>query len=178
MFPLEEVAHHEAGHAVAAVYFYKPFIHVTIVPYGDSAGHVKYAKMPRSIKNAAIVGDHENPRYIQWVEYDLITTLAGGIAHAKFNPKSDWREGIGDHGEDVLCSPGSDIQNVIHRVDDLHGKGPVADAYYAYVRARAVAFVERRWPEIQLVAAALLERKTLSSDEVRAVVFPEFRRDG
>ena len=71
---------------------------------------------------------------------------------------------------------GSDIQNAIRLVADMHGQGAVADAYYAYVKARASAFVECQWPEIQRVAAALLESKTLTADQVWAVVFPEFSK--
>jgi hypothetical protein len=37
-----EVAHHEAGHAVAAIYLDRPMLYVTIVPDDNSGGHVKY----------------------------------------------------------------------------------------------------------------------------------------
>ena len=96
--PLAELAHHEAGHAVAAVYLNRPMIYVTILPDDDSACHIKFGNPPRGILRAARDGDLENPRLTQWIERELITTLAGGFAQARFDPDSDWRGGMGEIG--------------------------------------------------------------------------------
>jgi hypothetical protein len=41
---VEHIAHHEAGHAVAAVAFRKSFRYVTIEPDDDSLGHIIFQK--------------------------------------------------------------------------------------------------------------------------------------
>jgi hypothetical protein len=102
-------------------------LYVTIVPDDDSGGHVKYENPPRSILRAARDRDCENPRFIQWIECELITTLTGGFAQAKFDPNSDWRGGMGEIGG-LACWGGSDVQTAIRLVDFMHGHPPKGDS--------------------------------------------------
>gem|GEM_PF-5333483 len=43
-------------------------------------------------------------------------------------------------------------------------------AFYRYQAAEAELLIERNWHAVEAVAEALMERKTLTGDEVRAVV--------
>jgi hypothetical protein len=47
---LEHIAHHEAGHVVAAVAFRKSFRYVTIEPDNDSLGHIMFQKWDASFR--------------------------------------------------------------------------------------------------------------------------------
>jgi hypothetical protein len=53
---LEDTAHHEAGHAVAAVEFRRPFRYVTIESGDDSLGHVMFRTFKASF-NPELNGD-------------------------------------------------------------------------------------------------------------------------
>ena len=61
-------------------------------------------------------------------------------------------------------------------IDDMRMHSPdVAAGYFKYIEARAKNFVEKFWYEIEAVAAALVERKTLSADEVRIAMMGAYR---
>jgi hypothetical protein len=163
-------AHHEAGHAVAAAYLEIEFSKVTIVGDAIALGRVIYEDPPDYVLKAEANGTRDDPRYVQWMERSIIVTLAGGIAERRYSPRSKWREG-GGHGKGA--APGSDVQTVIRRIEDMHGPSKVADAYHTYLEARAEALVEEYWPKIRTVAKALLRRKEMMADEVFEVMFPE-----
>ena len=44
------------------------------------------------------------------------------------------------------------------------------DAYLAYLKVRAAEWVERLWPQIEIVANALIERRTLTGEEVEELM--------
>ncbi len=183
-------AHHEAGHAVASVMLGMDFDYVTIIPDGDSRGHVENTR-PKDILEAMNNGDRrENPLVYHWMENEIIETLAGPEAQHLFFPRSrlnDTYWGVDfskPHGDKVeprrnirIAASGGDLSNAIRLVDDLHGQGNVAECYYFYVTARARALVRTHRDEIERVAQALLKYKTLSANQVRAAMSPEFAKD-
>jgi hypothetical protein len=171
----QATAYHEAGHTVAAAYLSQAFSKVSIIGNATAAGYVVNEDPGPKILEAWGAGDRDDARVVQWIERSLIVTLAGAIAQRRFSPRSDWRQGMG-HAK--LAVPGSDIQTVIRRIDDLGHRGKVAATYQAYLEARAEALVAAHWPEIQKVAEALLEHKTLDVDEVHEILFGRFDDDG
>jgi hypothetical protein len=77
---LEDTAHHEAGHAVAAVEFRKRFRYVTIEPGDGSLGHVMFQKSNASFKPDIFV----DLRTRVLCEHSAIISLAGPSAGAHF----------------------------------------------------------------------------------------------
>jgi hypothetical protein len=154
--PRKTRAIHEAGHAVAAVCHNIGFKYVTLIPGGvpgdtlenPSHGHIKLKPMPRS----AGLG--------LW-ERRLIVCLAGPAAHHKLHPYAHW---LGYAAGDIGTA-----SDIIKNIYFQHGK--VAEAHYEYAKARATALIENNWQQVEAVAAALIERDTLTSDDVRRAMF-------
>jgi hypothetical protein len=169
---------HEAGHACTCVALRVPFRKVDIISNGDRDGRVYNRK-----RHAAFPDDHD-PRVIDLVERAIIVDFAGGIAQRRYAPRSDWAFGMGhdglehdfyyDEDDDLVCSTsdritsGSDLYNIDARLRMLERDGDAA--YRAELEARAKALVARLWPEIKIVAAALLKHKTLSQAQVRRLM--------
>jgi hypothetical protein len=53
----------------------------------------------------------------------------------------------------------------------------VATALYRYLAARAQALIAAKWPYVEKVAAALLEREELNGREVGAIILQTMRED-
>jgi len=144
---IEHTAYHEAGHAVVALRLGYEVKWVTIVPTRRSLG---YARIP----HGSLSPD------------DIRIDFAGALAEALVNPtsfdekilngsRSDWRWArrsvrnfvalgfIGDYEGDVL------IEELLHETR---------------------ALVRRDKEAITRVAAALLERKTLTGDDVKRIM--------
>jgi ATP-dependent Zn protease len=174
------VAYHEAGHAVAFVILGEDFDFVTVIADDGSSGHVASTRPPEIVEAWNGGSRRDDPRVAQWVEHEVIHTLAGTAAQRLFFPRCHWSRG---HGSVKNMNPmeptkgvaqGSDLQAAIHLVNDLHSDDEeVAFAYYAYCRERARSLVQVHRDKINLVAKALMKTKTLSSDEVRRIMFPE-----
>jgi hypothetical protein len=187
-------AYHEAGHAVIGIVLGFGFDYVTIIPNDDCAGHCVHAQ-PRKIVKAWGSGERlGNAQVTQWVEHECIVSTAGHLAQRKAFPRHRWRQGFGlrepRSGEletwsrlsievglaripKSVAAPGSDLDRIARLLIDLHrGDADVAVEHHAYLRARAEALIEAQWPNIEKVAAALLDHKRLSADEVRAVMSP------
>lgn len=169
-------AYHEAGHAVADVVLGIDVDHVTIVPQEDTSGHETVIH-PDDIKEGWGVSDYDDPRVRLHVENFLIGLLAGPYAGRKFYPKARLQatETLSD-GRKVLAA-GSDHSYVVRIIADIFGddNDQVRWTYERYVTARARALVETHWRSIELVANALLKRKTLSGDEVKRVMWAALR---
>jgi hypothetical protein len=72
-----------------------------------------------------------------------------------------------------VISPGSDIEQVMFFIIYMYGKdkpSKVYQEYFAEMQTQTEALIERHWPEIDRLAHALLERKTLIADELVAVI--------
>lgn len=138
----EAVAHHEAGHAVASILNYAPFRYVTI--------------RPRTAETAGLIMRHHNFRQ------DLHAHATIGIAgpHAESVYISHL------HGQDrtkevFAALIGTDDFDAYKSLIEIYG-----DEHAVNVAADAIVMVHNNWPAIQRVAAALLERKTLTQKDV------------
>jgi len=168
---IRATAYHEAGHAVAAIYLNVSIEKVDIIGHERAAGRVIYAdpdQAEQEIIDMWNAGDRDDARVVQWVEHRLIVTLAGAIAQRRFSPCSDWKYGM---GHDNIAMPGSDIQTVIGRIDELGFRGKVAATYRAYLEAQAEALIIKHWPAIKKLAETLLWRKIMDADEVHQLLF-------
>lgn len=153
---LEQVAYHEAGHAVVARWLHLKFKMVTIVPGEDSLGHLLHVPTPRS----------ENPELNPWtdrmrlqMERYAMCALAGVAAQRRLRPSS------------VRSYHGSvDYANVVKRLDCFAGDDKEITLWARLLAHRVRNLIALRWPAVEAVAAALLERKRLTGDEVRDVI--------
>lgn len=140
-------AHHESAHAVMAIDAGRPFADVTINLDGSGAlGRIRY----------------HNDGFDTFLAFDelAIVTLAGGHGQRRFAPKSRWR-----------FESRSDRAIVHARIKkDLGLAGRRAAEKFAELDAKAEQAVADNWPDIVKVAGALLERHTLTKDDVRAVL--------
>lgn len=140
-------AHHEAGHAVAAFFRGVRIKHVTILADQGSAGHVRFLGRPG--------------RGVAQMHKRGVVALAGEAAQRRFSPCSVRRHhGAGDRGA------------VLAFALDCTGSTEQAELLARLWEVQARDLVELRWPSVQRVAAALLERETLDAGEVLRLAHP------
>ena len=89
-------AHHEAGHACAAIKLRIAFRKVDIIETKDSRGRIYYGTTKRSaahkIWSQLQNGQHEDSAVIDYVERRIVTHFAGRIAQRRYAPNSYWYE--------------------------------------------------------------------------------------
>ena len=151
---LEETAYHEAGHAVIH-WFAEPrsasgFQHVTIKPEGQTGGHHLHLRS-KSVREHV---ENLTGRGQLLLEKEALTQFAGRLAQSKYRGflvrwgyESDYHQ-VGDVSL-RFCGSDSEMQQ----------------AWQKLMKIRAERMVERYWPEIQAVAARLVETETLGRDE-------------
>jgi hypothetical protein len=83
---------------------------------------------------------------------------AGRIAQAKYA------------GREITWGYGQDDPDIADLVTIVSYWDEVSHAYLVYCEKRAKLMVESAWPEIQAVAHALAERKSLTGRQVREVI--------
>ncbi|RUW01101.1 MULTISPECIES: hypothetical protein [unclassified Mesorhizobium] len=150
---LKATAYHEAGHAVVAFLQFFKIEFATIKPAGEAAGMVK------SMARGKVDPDIATPAMRAKIEALIIVTLAGDIAQRKHQAKSVRR-----------WHASADRQQAADLALSICGSGESATAYLAWLDIVTRNIVEGRWSVIERVAAALLERETLTGDELRAVI--------
>ena len=163
----QQIAYHEAGHAVAA-YYYRPehrIVRTTIIGRGGALGYVQH--VPRF---------EEYARPTKTIISDIMVNLAGHVATNVF---------LGEYWTGAY----SDFENVRHNIRHLaqlgHFGPPVTDPFEmkldhgednVYMRfwrqcERAMeGFVRMHADEVRAVADALLERDSLTGREVEQVL--------
>lgn len=142
-------AHHEAGHAVAAIVLGVPVRHATIIPdepdaQGRTLGHVRFRS-----------GDADLPSLGHRL---LIVTLAGPAAQRRFAPRSPIRA-------NAVC----DFHHARLDSETCSSSPAAARSLHRWAQHEARALVAREWLVVEHVAAALIERRTLSGDEIRDI---------
>lgn len=142
----------EAGHVVAALAGERPFVRVTIRPDHDSLGHVLYGRFAWRFRPDV---DH-SPRTTATIEGLVLIGLAGPAAERRFRGRRNW------------VGAGADI----HRAAELGSylyDGRTLDRFLDFMLARADDLVASRahWIRIEATALALMERETLTADEVK-----------
>jgi ATP-dependent Zn protease len=142
---IRATAYHEAGHAVIAWRLDLKFRYATIKPCDDGTlGHVAFYRR-RSDSRAK----HTNR---------IVEGYAGQIAEAIYR------------GRRPLFGMHSDNQQAVNLVNDLYGSQETCEAYLHFCFLRARDLVTSDFGKIKDVAAALLERETLSYQDVEEVI--------
>lgn len=148
---IREVAYHEAGHAVAALVLHLSIgaKGATITPSDLAHGALKiWGSPPRSRRIGAL--PHATRGRL---ESYAIAACAGYEAQKKFCPGCDFS------GDD-------DENKASELLTWLSPKDETRSAHMALARLEARDLVERYWKQIETVAEALVERKSLTRDEL------------
>lgn len=161
----EATAHHEAGHAVMAFLLGHKVRSVTIVPGATPDGE-QYQGMVHSTPRGRVDFYSNTPAMRIKIEHVIMVTLAGDIAQRKFRPRSSrtWHAS-------------ADRTTAADMALSLCGSGEQTSAFLAWLHIRTRDIIHDRWRVVKSVAAALLERETLTGEELRQVIFgrPAYR---
>jgi ATP-dependent Zn protease len=155
----EHTAVHEAGHAVLQLVTGIGVRSVTIVPNFTemTAGHALHGgEWPDEGSDAEQLRLFAEDAF--WLRH-AISRYAGAEAVRKIRPGDSADEGA----EDDLRWAANALERVTSDDESL-------DLYARLAKRRCTLLVEHYCPEIERVAAALLERDTLDEDDVRAIV--------
>src|SRR5262249_8605979 len=113
------------------------------------------------------------------VEHAIMIQLAGSLGQRRAFPRSDWWRGATGVKRGEFVVHGTDYHGTVNLIDRIYGEGKVANAFWKYLEARTLALIEDHWSTIERVAEMLIERKTLTRDEVAAISWREsLRRAG
>lgn len=156
----ETVAYHEAGHAVVALLQRFNTKTATIKAKGVAAGCVTTAPRGR------IDYDSGTPGMRDKIERQIIVTLAGDIAQRKFAPRSSRR-----------WHTTQDRRDAATLALAVCGSGESATAYIAWLHIRARDIVHGRWNLVEQVARLLLEKGTVTGEEIRAAILPPYQKN-
>jgi ATP-dependent Zn protease len=150
---LRRVAYHEAGHVAVALRERISIREVTIIP---GEGYLGLARNyhPPSFFRAAECGDLSS----RHVESYALVCLAGGVAEKRF------------HGRYDHIGAGADYEAAADMLSRHAGSAEEVSAWLKLQAVRARHVVELEWETIELIAAALLERKTLTAFAVRSLL--------
>jgi hypothetical protein len=153
---LATIAYHEAGHVVASHQFEFKIKQVTIVP----TDYVIARVTPRSyVRLRSLEWDTSTGKRLDRYHNHIVILLAGPEAQRHFNLHT-------------VRYYSSEERSDYHRVRELlyrlHGENKESSYAFKYLRERARNLVTNplNWSLIEALANALLERQTLSADEV------------
>lgn len=150
------VAYHEAGHAVMRLELSRRLSRVTIRPRGDILGHTKQRRSELDV-------DYFDPRdwrLTRWAQTEIMCALAGPEAERRLTGR---RNNSGARSDDEC---------VLDVALQAEGYGDERrNAYVTWLKLKVRDWVAAPpvWAQIEALAKALLERDTLSGDEVRQV---------
>jgi len=148
-------AFHEAGQVVAAWRIEIPLETATIAPTKTMAG----SPLSKNPLRGVILDYEDSDRARLLAEKAIIVALAGQAAQRRYNPRS-WRS---YHGDD-------DRKIAVDLALRLNGSSEATSAYIKWLEIRAHDIIKQRWRQVEAVANALLEKGTLSGEELRAVI--------
>jgi ATP-dependent Zn protease len=152
---LPDVAHHEAGHAVAAWYFGYPIDFVSIEPAQDFARRcIASPLLKESAASEAVVKPDEYVRVLQAIN----VCLAGHEAEAVFTGRRHW------------SGSRRDRQLAVGLAAYLGRDSAETAALLTWRRIGTHAFVVNYTKEIDAVARALLEHRRLTGNDVRVAI--------
>lgn len=153
-------AYHEAGHVIMANVINWQYKDVTVVPGESCLGKIALESPPPDILEALACSSFL-PWQRKWLAQKILLCVAGMVAEriAGFINEDDYWNVETGFAVDLAVEGGLWIE--YEASGDSLFKADVP----------AERLLRRHWPEVEMVAKALLERKTLTSNEVDALVF-------
>lgn len=160
----ERTAYHEAGHAVLSYLFELPVESVTIVPAEGYLGKCQGESVPWWCHHIDANGiDTRDKR--GWA-HDTIVVLFGGVeAERLLDPEIP--------AADLEDGGAKDNGVIVDLLLELAADEDEQEALSEYLARRTRNFLRQYWPSVQAVALALLERKTLTGQEVADLIYSE-----
>jgi ATP-dependent Zn protease len=158
---LWRTAYHEAGHVVVGLHVGLRVLQASIVP--DEAegtlGHVQRAK----VRSDFDWDDDRDPQRMWAIRRKLepmvMMAYVGVLAERRHSGRRhDWAGAHSDTAWAADC------------VLKMEGDGKAADLYASYLMERTKGLIEIAWQDIEAVAAALMDRRTLRPSEMKAVL--------
>ena len=146
---MESTAYHEAGHAIMHVVRGVPMDLVTIVSNDDYNGVCRWNHGP-SIMLTMNMGNTSRA-YRELAIDSILISLSGAAAEERFSGRYDK-----DGAEDDM--------NSAYNVAVYYSRNP--DKYLSSKFGEARKIIRDNWRQVDLVAKALLEQKTLTWDDV------------
>jgi hypothetical protein len=165
----EVTAYHEASHVVAALHLGFKVGSASILPDEDSRGHVRRWRFLRD-PNTLLLQKTRDRQELK-LQHNLVVALAGTEGQRLFSPRSVRKvHGSWDH------------DNAVRLLFDFGWDNRAIDLFLPFARYQAVNLLEGHWWMVQAVAAALMEKETLSRVEigkaVQAALQPATKRRG
>lgn len=164
--PLEEIAYHEAGHAVALHVGGLSFNGISIKPDSNAESLGRVSIVHPEFYCAAVEGSvqytsEDFPKARFYMENLVIAGLAGRLAQERYA-----------HRPPDLETCKSDIEHSLEHIYRFVGSDRTADAYLRFLWEMATDLVntEHIWGAIETVAAALLERKTIAFSDASELI--------
>lgn len=151
----EALAYHEAGHAVAHVLADYPFTYVTIETNEKYEGHIKPSGGPSFMLREIICSRKRET--VGLIRSMVICLHAGNVAEEIF---------LGHHAEIESWTDTEEIEEIAK----YRSKHPKRWAQHLRRQTRHILMSPEIWENVATVAAALLEKQTLTSEEVHALL--------
>lgn len=139
----EATAYHEAGHAVVALSLGRLVQHISILPRQDRLGHCEHRK--------ARLGSSADP-----LESEVLIALGGIVAEARFTGTYAWDMAT----TDLLYVRDLVVQRVGPRRAERLERRLLAKAEHVLAR-------EEHWRAVELIAAELVRRGSISGRAAR-----------
>ena len=161
------IAHHEAGHAVAAFHVGIECKALSIVANDEAGvypGHIPYFSNDdvAGLEFNDLTGDMR-----MRIENDAFVSLAGPWAQKEFNPRGFRRA----HAE-------SDRYQAVKLLSYVRADNEILDHYYKMMDLEARNFVQDKfkWSIIHHLAGVLLDQPELTGEEVRQAIIEGYHR--
>jgi ATP-dependent Zn protease len=153
--PLRLTAYHEAGHAVMAQLCGQRITEVEIIGDTEHSGSV------RSLRIHEEQGPDVDPGIpTALTERMLLCLVAGMVAESMISGRRSWDEG----SEDLDAA----VRLAMKVVGDCERVLP----FLEIAREHTEDLLRRNWPAVDRLAAALMERRRMTGEEVRRLLAP------
>lgn len=167
----KRVAYHEAGHAVAEHQIGRRVDFVTIEGTSMGAGYCASSAAgapppasPEAVRELLELASGDGPLKLNWAAADgddrerqIFSALAGTVAERLWSGHDNWAGSRGDREYAIgLILGRSSVEELVPELE--------AALAMAELLLRAV------WPRVERVAEALLQRSSLTGDEVREII--------
>jgi hypothetical protein len=166
-----ESALHEAGHAVLHVMLGVGCKHVTIVPDAECAGASFHGG---EYGHGAIDPDDEDDdvAVLRMFAEDAFWLRHATAAYA--GAEALRRSGLSNYE----VGAEQDMRDAVDAINRITGDAESIDTLFAVAKRRCIVLVEYYWPEIEQVAKALIESRTVSGEQVEKIAKQSLRDRG